>query len=114
MTNSIINHQFFNFNYILCQSYVNLMSIFIVDFHPPRFDVSEKRLYINRNHINLNKPIFVARASDRDLQLTCGGKEESCQCGKVEYELKDADELFKIDSQSGGLFVTQPDNINSG
>jgi hypothetical protein len=42
-----------------------------VDSHSPQFDVNERIIYINRHHINKKKPIFKAKATDRDLDIRC-------------------------------------------
>jgi hypothetical protein len=91
--------------------------IILVDSHSPQFDVNERIIYINRHHINKKKPIFKAKATDRDLDISCDYRKTKCICAEIVYGLDEQNainELFKIDPKNGDIFLTKPEKVNDG
>lgn len=67
---------------------------------------------MKRQNIDKHKPIFVAKARDLDLDITCDQKKKDCICADIIYELeeKNSDQkLFRIDSKSGEIYLREAD-----
>jgi hypothetical protein len=91
--------------------------IVLVDSHSPQFDVNERVIYINRHHINKKKPIFKAKATDKDLDISCDHRKTKCICAQIVYGLDEQNafnELFEIDPKNGDIFLTKPEKIIDG
>lgn len=83
-----------------------------VDRHRPHFKEKQTKLYLTTVGLKQNKPIFTAKAFDEDI--TSCQSTRRCLCADINYQMNGNDHLFKIDSNTGNIYVVDKDKLHSG
>lgn len=85
----------------------------VVDLYPPSFPARSDLVGITEPRPS--KPVYQARALDRDLETTCSGK-QPCDCAQARYAIVAGNhyELFSVDNVTGSVQLDDPDHLIEG
>lgn len=66
---------------------------------------------MNNKLADWREPIFKVKAEDEDVHLC--NPDQLCACAEIVYKLSAPNELFSINSNSGEVFITEPNNLKT-
>ncbi|CAN7989322.1 unnamed protein product, partial [Ixodes hexagonus] len=85
----------------------------IMDLFPPSFP--SRSDVVGVSEPGSSRPVYQARALDRDLETTCSGQ-EPCDCAQVRYAVVSGNHyaLFSVDNVTGRVVLDDPDHLIEG
>lgn len=84
-----------------------------VDLFPPSFP--SRSDVVGVSEPGSSRPVYQARALDRDLETTCDGR-EPCDCAQIRYAVVSGNHyaLFSVDNVTGRVVLDDPDHLIEG